>query len=140
MPNKIDKLFQHLILCFENGNLIEIANKFSVPTPIYLEGRLVVLKTVQKLEDAISTYRNSLLVAGWAHSTVRVIAQSIIDDKQMSVWVESAHLDASNHVLSVSTVRYYCIVRNGYVSKIEIAEYLQAPSGCMTKGFPMVSA
>ena len=37
MPNKIDKLFQHLILCFENGNLIEIANKFSVPTPIYLE-------------------------------------------------------------------------------------------------------
>ena len=85
MPNKIDKLFQHLILCFENGNLIEIANKFSVPTPIYLEGRLVVLKTVQKLEDAISTYRNSLLVAGWARSTVRVIAQSIIHNPKSTI-------------------------------------------------------
>lgn len=139
MPIKIDKLFQHLILSFENGNLIEIANKFSVPTPIYLEGRLMVLKAVQRLEDVISTYRTSLLAVGWARSTVRIIAQSITDDKQMSVWVESAHLDASDHVVSVSTARYYCIVRNGYVSKIEIAEYLQTPTWSMTKGFPMVS-
>ena len=133
MPQSMERFLTQLSHAFCNDALLELAQNFTYPLPLYTKGELLVFGAPSALVEALTHYRDAARKADIACITPRIIASGLPQKGYSNLWVEWDHFDSTDQLICTSQVRYAVFQDKLALSpKIEMVDYTAL-------GFPEVS-
>lgn len=116
---------------FSGDRFEAAAMRFNFPSAIYFDEQTVVFHNQKQLGKALSAYKERLRKFSYDETRAEVFAMSPPRGNRQLVWVSWHHYDAVGKEIEKSSIKYFCCAAPGDNQKIQLAEYLEAPSVCL---------
>lgn len=128
-----DRFFEHMAREFSQGNLRKAAERFNYPSAIYLGTEALVYHSAKEMGDALDAYKKRLAAFEHCETKAEVIATTPKRRDKQIVWVNWLHYDRSGNEIEQSSIKYFCCDTPDDGFRIQLAEYITAPSVCSTE-------
>ena len=124
MSTKTLHFLNVLARAFEQDRLLDLAQHFTFPVPVYVHRGLLVFGSADTLAEALADYRKTACASGMTRLVPRIIADGLPIRQKSNLWVELDHIDANGTCRRTSQIRF--IMRHNPGSnlpRIEVVEY-----------------
>ena len=124
MSTKMLHFLNALARAFEQNRLLDLAEHFVFPVPVYIHKGLLVFGSADTLSEALEEYRKTAEKSGIIRLVPRVIAEGLSIKRQSNMWVELDHLDANGTCLRTSQIRFMMRHTEGnFFPQVELVDY-----------------
>lgn len=126
-----DHFFEHMANEFSCGKLDLAASRFRYPAAVYLGKHSLVYSSPEEMRDALCAYKERLQVFKHWKTEAHVVDQTFERGRNRIIWVDWQHFDMAGNQIAKSSIKYFCsdLPDDGF--RIQLAEYVTAPSACM---------
>ena len=128
-----DHFFEHMAMEFSQGNLRKAAERFNYPSAIYLGTEALVYHSPKEMGDALGVYKKRLAAFEHCKTKAKVVATTPKRGDKQIIWVHWLHYDRSGNAIEQSSIKYFCCDAPDGGFRIQLAEYITAPSVCSTQ-------
>lgn len=125
-----EQFFENMAREFSQGNLLKAAERFNYPSAIYLGPEALVYHSPKEMGDALGAYKKRLAAFEHCKTKAQVVATTPKRRDKQIIWVNWLHYDRSGNEIEQSSIKYFCcdVPDGGF--RIQLAEYITAPSVC----------
>ncbi len=125
-----DKFFEHMAREFSKGNLRKAAERFNYPSAIYLGTEALLYHSPKEMGEALAAYKKKLAAFEHYKTMAQVVATTPKRRDKQIIWVNWLHYDCSGNEIEKSSIKYFCCDTPDGGFRIQLAEYITAPSVC----------
>ena len=125
MAPSIPTFMQALADAFLKGDHKKLADVYSYPLAIFLDGEIVIEKTSEDALNNLFIRRGTVLAAGAAKIETTVLESGETSSGRFPVTVAWRFLNETGTVIADSEMRYFCRFTDTGAIKIEIIEFLR---------------
>ena len=124
------QFFEHMAREFSHGNMRKAAERFNYPSAIYLGSETLVYHSPKEMGDALDAYKKRLTAFEHCQTKAQVISTTPKRGEKQIIWVNWLHYDRSGNEIEQSSIKYFCCDAPDGGFRIQLAEYITAPSVC----------
>lgn len=117
---------------FSQGNLRKAAERFDYPSAVYFGTEALVYHSPNEMGEALDAYRKRLAAFEHCVTKARVVAKTPKRGNKRIIWVDWLHYDPAGNEIEQSSIKYFCCDNPDGGFRIQLAEYITAPTICST--------